>query len=197
VRGSLSGVPSPHPIGERLPGVYAEDGFVQRFTSALDDLLTPVLVTLDNFAAYLDPGVAPEDVLEWLARWVGVAEDDGWPTDRRRRLVAEAVALHRRRGTPPGLAHHLRCLTGGHVEVSDGGGVAWSRTSGSNPPGSSRAPVRVVVHVDDPSVVDRARLDALVARLVPAHLAVTVDVLPDRRSSDGPSDPAPDGPDPG
>ncbi|MDL5156563.1 phage tail protein [Actinomycetospora termitidis] len=199
MRGTLTGFPSPHPLQERLPGVYADsdgDGFVHRFTSALDDLLTPVLVTLDNLPAYLDPFVAPEDVLDWLAGWVGVAGDTGWPVEHRRRLVAEAAAIHRRRGTPAGVADHVRCLTGGRVEVTDGGGVSWSRTPGSRPPGSDGAEVHVVVHVADPATVDRTRLDALVARLVPAHLAVSVDVLPERRPAGAATDPPPADADP-
>src|SRR5215472_8724579 len=73
MRGTVPGLASPHPLGGTLPGLYADDSFAQRLCLGLDELLAPVLATLDCLPAYLDPGTAPSDLLDWLADWVGIA----------------------------------------------------------------------------------------------------------------------------
>jgi phage tail-like protein len=176
VRRAVPGLPSPHPLARALPALYQEDGFTREFVAAFDEVLAPVLSTLDNFAHYLDPTLAPLDFVDWLAGWLGVVPDEGWPAERRRELVARAVALYRRRGTVRGLAEQVALATGGKVEVRDSGGVSWSGTPGAPMPGSLDQAVRVVVTVDDPGKLDQRRLDRLVAAAKPAHVAHHVEV---------------------
>lgn len=176
MRGVVHDLASPHPIGLALPSLYADDGLAQRFTAALDDVLAPIFSTLDCLTSYLDPRLAPPDFVDWLASWLGLALDESWPVERRRMLVARAKDLHRRRGTRAGLVEHLELVLDGTVEVADGGGVTWSTTPGSPLPGSDGAIVVVTVRVADPATVDRPRLEALVAALVPAHLPHAVEV---------------------
>jgi phage tail-like protein len=178
MRTSVTGVRSPHPIGERLPAVYLDDDFTQRFTAALDGVLAPVFTTLDCFAGYLDPRLAPEDFLDWLANWVALDLDEGWSPEQRRALIAKAVELHRWRGTRRGLAEHVRLLTGGEVEVTDSGGCTSADRPNAPLPGTG--PAQVVVRVRVPSLesVDQRRLRAAVSDVVPAHVRITVDVLP-------------------
>lgn len=177
MRAGVPGLPSPHPIGAGLPAMYQEDEFVQRFTAGLDEVLAPVLLTLDCLDAYLDPGTAPVDFLDWLAGWLAVPVDPGWSVELRRRLVAEAVELHRWRGTRRGLEIAVRLQTGGDVEVTDTGGVTWSATTGSPVPPPEAPQVMVRVRVDDPDTVDRRRLAEVVAAQTPAHVGATVEVL--------------------
>ncbi len=61
MRGLVLKLETPHPLGSSLPGIYQQDTFAQRLTSAFDDALAPIFSTLDNFDAYLDPLLAPED----------------------------------------------------------------------------------------------------------------------------------------
>ena len=77
--------------------------FVRRFTDALDEVLAPVVATLDNLPAYFDPRTAPEHFLDWLAAWVGLELFERWPPELRRPLVADAVQRHRERGTKLGV----------------------------------------------------------------------------------------------
>ena len=44
-------------------------------TTGLDQVLAPVFSTLDGLEAYVDPGTAPSDFLDWLASWVGIELD--------------------------------------------------------------------------------------------------------------------------
>ena len=91
-------------IGHMLPSMFHEDELVQRWCAGLDDVVAPIPSTLDNFAAYLDPRLAPLDFVEWLAVWVGLELDQTWTVERRRELVASAYAIHDARGTARGLA---------------------------------------------------------------------------------------------
>ncbi len=177
-RAYVPSLSSPHPLGAFLPALYQEDEFAQALTAGLDEVLAPIFNSLDNFEAYLDPKVAPEDFLDWLGSWMGLVVDETWPLERRRAFVAEASALYRKRGTPKGMAAHVKLFTGGEVEILERGGTAWSAQSGGKLPGSAGFDMLVRVRVDDPAQVDRTRLDALVAAAKPAHLAHRVEVLP-------------------
>ena len=177
MRGIIEDLDSPHPIGMRLPGLYADDEFTQRFVSAFDTVLAPIFLTLDCLPAYFDPQLAPEDFLDWLADWVGLVVDEGWTIERRREVVSHAVELHSWRGTQRGLAKHVRLITVGEVEITESGATAWSARPRTRLPGSDRPALHVRVRVADPSTVDVRRLDALVAASKPAHLPHTVEVL--------------------
>jgi phage tail-like protein len=179
VRG-LVDLETPHPLAAQLPGIYQEDDLYLRFLSAFDAALAPVLSTLDNLAAYLDPRLAPDDFVEWLAGWVGFALDERWPLARRRDFVRHAVRLFHRRGTVAGLRHHVAIFSGGHVEVIENGGTAWSRTPGAPLPGSAESGLLVRVRMDPPHDLDVDRLDTLVAAAKPAHVPHRVEVVESR-----------------
>ncbi|MBW4720276.1 phage tail protein [Saccharothrix obliqua] len=174
-RAALPELPSTHPLGGMLPGLYAADDLAQRFTGGLDAVLSAILSTLDNLPAYLDPALAPEDFVVWLASWVSAEVDPAWPVARRREVVRRTVALHQRRGTARGLVERLELALGVRAEVSDGAGVRWSTTPDTELPGS---PVEeVVVRVRPGSgPVDPDRVAALVAAVCPVHLRFTVEV---------------------
>ncbi|RSS67426.1 phage tail protein [Streptomyces sp. WAC06614] len=166
-----------------LPAVFQEDEFVQRFTAGLDDVVAPVISTLDCLEHYLDPALAPTDFLPWLAGWVDM--DLGGPADpaRRRRLLASAGDLYRRRGTASGLRDHLWLMFGGRVEVEDGTAVTVrtspSATDGHGPAGlRERGAALLTVRIAPEVPVDRAAVERFVAAAKPAHLPHAVEVLP-------------------
>jgi phage tail-like protein len=70
----------------------------------------------DELPVLLDPSVSPDDPtrpwLDWLGAVVAADLDAAWPTARRRRIVAEAFARHRRRGTVEGLRQAVRDVIG-------------------------------------------------------------------------------------
>ena len=175
MRGAVEGLRSAHPLGRTLPALYQDDDFVQRLCSGLDEVLAPVLLTLDGLPAYLDPGTAPEDVLEWLGGWVGLAVEA--PDARRRTLVREAVELHRWRGTVQGVRRALAAALDLECDVEDTGGSAWSSDPGASPPGTAPAALTVTVRSDDPDSVDVERVESLVAAVTPAHVPRRVRVV--------------------
>ena len=90
MRGLVEGLTTRCPLGRLLPMLYQDDDFALRFTSALDEVLAPALWALDDLDAYVDPGLAPPDFLEWLAAWLGIDLDQTWPEERRRTMLAGA-----------------------------------------------------------------------------------------------------------
>lgn len=177
MRGATPEETTPVPIGSRLPAVLAEDDFLTRFVGALDEMLTPVQLTLDSLHAYLDPELAPEDFLLWLTEWVGIEHDQTWSTERTRAAVRRAAALHRWRGTPRGVRDAVRLMFDGEVEIEESGGVSGGLAPQTPVPGQPVPYLRVVLRVPDPSAVDRRRLDALVASVKPAHVPHTCEIV--------------------
>jgi phage tail-like protein len=177
-RGTVAGLPSAHPLGELLPGVYLEDSLTQRFTEGLDTVLAPAFLTLDCLEAYLDPWLTPPDFLPWLASWVGIELDEMWPLDRQRAMVAAASGLHRARGTHRGLVAYLQLLTGGEVELAESGGARWSTEPGTAPPGEAVPRLQITIRARDPSSINRDRLERAVRDACPAHLPYQIQVLP-------------------
>jgi len=176
-RGLVRNLISPHPLGQALPALYQEDDFTQRFVSAFDAALAPIFAALDNFPAYLDPWLAPEDFLEWLGGWFGIVLDESWSLARRRALITRAFEFYRMRGTATGLKEQVEVLTGGAVELHETGGVSSSTSAGGALPGSPNFALLVRVTLDDPATINLARLDALVMAAKPGHITHKVEIV--------------------
>lgn len=186
MRGMVPGLGSAVPLAARLPAVLQEDALLQRFLLAFDDSIAPVFTTLDGLACYLDPRLAPEDFLDWLADWVGVRVHESWPTAQRRDVVAHAAEIHRRRGTVPGVTGAVRLAVGGvrDVVVEDSGGATWSQTPGAELPGHATASLHVKVYADAVGDVSVPRLERIISSVKPAHVPHTVEVISSNGSSD-------------
>lgn len=180
MRGMVRGLPSAVPLAPQLPAVLQEDAFLRRFLMAFDDALAPVFTTLDGLPSYFDPRLAPEDFLDWLADWVGVRLDETWPASQRRAVVANAAAIHRRRGTVAGVADAVRLAVGGvlDVRVDDSGGATWSSTPGGRLPGNAAALLHVRVYASAVEDVNVRRLEGIVNAVKPAHVPHTLEVVP-------------------
>ena len=110
-----------------LPAIYQEGELAMGFVGALEGVLDPVVALLDALDHHFDPDLAPPDLLELLAAWLGIELDESWPEDRRRELVRRAGELHRRRGTRPGLELALSIsFPDLPLRIEDAGGVSWS-----------------------------------------------------------------------
>lgn len=120
-----------------LPAIYRRDGdrrvFLERTLALFETLfdgdraLITTLPRLFDAATAPDTG-APESWLDWLAGWLDVSLDEAWSEERRRRVVAEAMALHAVRGTADGLRRAVESFTGLAVRVEEPGQLAapWS-----------------------------------------------------------------------
>ncbi len=173
----MPGLTTPFPLVETLPGLLQDDAVAQQLCAALDEVLAPVVATLDCLPAYLDPATAPPDVLDWLAGWVGLALPEGAEDRLRRRLVGRAADLHRSRGTADGVRAAVVAWFGVQPELTESGGADWSAVAGAPLPGGPVPTLHVLLRVPDPSAVDVRRLEAVVAEAVPAHVTSRVEVV--------------------
>jgi phage tail-like protein len=170
MRGAVDGMRTPHPLAPELPGLFQDDPLTVLFVEALDEVLAPVPMTLDNLDAYLSPSTAPEDWVYWLAEWLGVAEGRGLPIEELRRRVAAAAGEQTTAGTVAGLEQMLRDAFGKTVKVQDTGATQWSTTPQATLPGTDEARVSVRIGAR----VDQDAVRAMVEAHVPPYVRVEV-----------------------
>ncbi len=107
-----------------LPAVYRSDpasgDFLDRFLSLFDRLQEKTDGIITDLARFFDPCATPanapgkesNDFLAWLAAWLGMTLKNGWPVEKRRRLLKNAHRLYALRGTPEGLRLYIKLYTG-------------------------------------------------------------------------------------
>lgn len=86
-----------------VPGPAHPLDFLDRFTAGFEHSLTRFEDEVVAAPQLTDPMAAPEAALDWLASWVGLTLKSGLSVRQRRVMLANALRLHRRRGTMPGL----------------------------------------------------------------------------------------------
>lgn len=165
---------TPHPMGALLPALYQEDDLAQRLTSGLDDVLAPVLCLLDCIDSYVDPALAPEDFVSWMASILGVEPDESVPLERRRAMVSRAADVYAMHATRLGIRAAVRAVTGVDPEVTDSGSVSWSFSP--TDPSSDPAPPSLRVVVPDTAAVDAGVVERTVAGAAPAFVVRHVEV---------------------
>ncbi|MCP2369970.1 phage tail-like protein [Agromyces terreus] len=173
---------NPSPFITRVPAVLQEDEFLQRWLTAFDASVAPIISVLDNLEAYVHPGTTPPDFLDWLSGWVDVELDENWPVEQRRKVVADAAGLHRRAGRFDGVAETMQLVAGpeAEVEVAESGGTSWSTTAHGSLPGSADGTVRVRIVGAAGARGDveafRRRIERAARRVVPAHLRIEIEI---------------------
>jgi phage tail-like protein len=100
-----------------LPAPYHQDSesahFLDRFLSFFDTVFAEVVAENGHTPALFDPQAVPVGpFMDWLASWFDITFLPRWPEATRRAMVAQAVAMYRRRGTVPGLRQMLQWHTG-------------------------------------------------------------------------------------
>jgi phage tail-like protein len=154
-----------------------EDLMARDLCAGLDEVLAPALLCLDAFPAYLDLATTPDDMLPWLAQWVGMSVDLGEDLDGQRELLGSAGKLHAIRGTRRGIEQAVRAALGLDAEVIETGAASWSAAPGADLPGEPGRPAVVVIVRPGPDdYVDPDRLEALVQSLKPAHVEHRVQI---------------------
>ena len=115
-----------------------------------------------------------------LASWVGLQIDDNWRDEQLRQLLARAVELHRWRGTLRGLTALVEAYTGATPDITETGGVGWCDDNDLQPAPQDAPAVHVSVRLPVGATENLVRLSRLIAENVPAHVAVTVEIVRER-----------------
>lgn len=178
MRGTIDGLGTPSPLADTLPAVLREDAFARELCASMDEVLAPVLLTLDALPAYLDLATTPEDMLPWLAAWLGMSLDTSQDPDSQRGLLSSAGELHATRGTQRGIQRAVEAAIGVPVEVVETGGSAWSEMPGGDLPGEPRPAIVVTVLAGQGAQVDPDRVEAVVASVTPAHVLHRIQIRP-------------------
>lgn len=109
---------------DSLPRTFRRDPaaalFLERFLALFERTFTAIEDRYDELSRELNPDAAPRDVIDWLACLVDLAFDPSWSMDKRRTLVASAMELYERRGTPDGLARFIEIYTGRTPAIVEG-----------------------------------------------------------------------------
>jgi phage tail-like protein len=138
------------------------------FVGALETLLDPLVATLDALPQHFDPDLAPRNLLELMAGWLGVELDESWPDERRRELVRRAGDLARRRGTRAGLELALSiAFPDLPLRIEDAGGVVTAGAPEELPPAT---PPSFIVYCDQP-LAEPAHLARMIEFMKPVHVS--------------------------
>lgn len=97
------------------PSVTPAD-FHERFLANVEGVMTSIEDRIAAAPLLTTPSAAPAAALEWLASWVGLAFDPTVSEEARRRVIAHAPALARKRGTLAGLELAIDLATDGALE---------------------------------------------------------------------------------
>ncbi|QGN34978.1 phage tail protein [Microlunatus sp. Gsoil 973] len=188
MRGSVDGLSNPAPLADTLPAMLRADPFAAGLCQGLDEVLAPVMLSLDSFPAYLDLDTTPDDMLAWLGGWVGlISEEDELPAggdpERLRSLLASAQQLHIRRGTRLGIERAVSAELDLRCEVLETGAASWAAEPDQPlPEGELSAEdvptIEVVVYPSNGRTVDLPRLEDVLEAATPAHVRRRVRVMP-------------------
>jgi phage tail-like protein len=108
----------------QLPVGMLDSTFFVKFVSLFQHLANSLLEDADNVEHVVDPTVAPEPMLRWLATWIGLDSiDPQLPSELQRLIVRSSARTLAWRGTKAGLTEFLQMTSGAPAEVTDGGGV--------------------------------------------------------------------------
>ena len=163
-----------------LPAPFREDPeaarFLDRFLGYFDTVFAEIAARQASVPALFDPAaVPPGPFLDWLASWFDITFLPEWPEATRRAMVAEAIAMYRRRGTVAGLRQMLQWHTGlgepapaviEHFRVVQPISIAGSPLAPTAP---EHAFTIVLPAVAAPDAAARDRLDRVIAAAIPAH----------------------------
>ena len=164
-----------------LPAPYAADPFLARYLMIVETIFSSIERTIDNVPYYFDPSTTPEELLPWLAGWVGVELDENAPVEKRRRVLAKAAGLYRWQGTRRALREQLEDYTGQRpliVENFDGLRLGGDAMLGVNTQLGQARPhsMNITALTDDPGELDEGVLRRIVEAEKPVHVGYTLEV---------------------
>lgn len=126
-----------------LPAIYQEDpvskDFLERFLSLFESVLYGLETDISEVFKIFDPETAPPKFLAWLASWLNVSLEEGWPEDKKRYFIQRAVELYKIKGTRTGIEELIRIYTGKKPLILEHSKIGKAMVlSGKEAPGQGR-----------------------------------------------------------
>jgi phage tail-like protein len=171
----------------------------------VERILSTIERTIDNVPHYFDPATTPEELLPWLAGWVGLELDQNAPLIKRRRALSRAAGLYRWQGTRRALREQLAEYTGQRpliVENFDGLRLGNDAMLGVNTVLGQACPhsMTITALTDDVQEVDEGVVRRIVEGEKPVHVGYSLEIRqhvpPVRATSPLTGDPLLSGPSP-
>jgi phage tail-like protein len=110
-----------HDYLRKLPKTYSRDQraavFLLKYLAMFEGDLGDWEARAITRRALIEAKSAPDEILPWLAAFVGLVLDERWSVSVRRQLIAQAIWLFRFRGTVPGLLRFLEICTQGSAVI--------------------------------------------------------------------------------
>jgi phage tail-like protein len=164
-------------LRDGVPVVYRENDFAMRFLQAFEEVADPIVAFLDAVPAHFDVSLAPPEFVTLVGEWLGIDPERRWDgllgrdEDRRRKLVARATVIARRRGTGGSLQLVLDLLFPDlGLRVRDRGRSTFSAEPRDPPAAAASFEVTSAV---EPARGRRAAIDRVVEQLRPVHVTYT------------------------
>jgi phage tail-like protein len=176
-RGLVDGLRTPFPLINAVPPMLAEDPFVQRMMPAFDEVLAPIISTLDCFPSYLDPALAPLDMVTYMASWLFPNYEDQLSEEGLRHALATAVERSGWRGTARGIREALQTFELESIDITDSGStvVSTTPTDPSTWPEVAPPTTKITCVAGSKASIDDDQIVGIIRFLVPAHVIVTVE----------------------
>lgn len=175
-RGYVQDLQTPFPLIQAVPPMLAQDQFIQRMLPAFDDVLAPIISTLDCLDSYFDPQITPEDFLRYLSTWVTSHIGNEMSIPGLRHEVSTAVAASQWRGTPSSLQARFFPFDLQDLVLEEGGGVTVSTTATDPATWPDTPPMVATVTItplaDSPNSIEN--ITQLILDFTPAHLQLSV-----------------------
>lgn len=167
-----------------LPEIYQsrdKDGFLERFLAVFQTMYESLNRVIERLPYDIDIDCADREYLEWLAKWLDLAESYMWTEDQLRRLLKNAVSLYQIRGTKYAVLAFVKLYTNSEkVYVVENFQISRKRDShlltrlyGSDP---YRFQV-LVPEQDIPTVREYQTLLKIIKEVKPAHMESELIVL--------------------
>jgi phage tail-like protein len=176
-RGMVDGLRTPFPLINAVPPMLAEDPFVQRMMPAFDEVLAPIISTLDCFPSYLDPALAPMDMVTYMASWLFPNYEDQLSEEGLRHALASVVERSGWRGTARGIREALQTFELASIDIEDSGStvVSTKPTDPTTWPEVAPPTTKVTCVAGPNASIDDDQIIGILRFLVPAHVILTVD----------------------
>ncbi len=178
-RALIPGLASPFPLRDYVPAMLAGDRVTNLFLDTFDEVLAPIISTLDCYSAYLDADLAPMDFVDYMSTWLLVSTEQGWTDSMKRQALANAVPRSRWRGTTQSISDRVTELFAGTCKVTDSGNVSTANEfeDPSTWPASNSPQVTVTFTPTKGATVKESDIRTALQSVLPAHVQLVVKVV--------------------